>query len=183
VDREALIRIVEGSSFLFPMAILDRFLSICSDQDIVWALMIAFDDFNQFPGKEWKLIAVFVLDMVFNGVVYDENRASLEEEIRYLRAMQGKLTRRCRALRRDPENDLLQCRTLLRQLRFRFADQKQQILTQSRETETIISSEWGNRGESFPRNDYSRQIAQHTALFKEFVLHCGRDSISIVFDL
>jgi hypothetical protein len=53
VDREALIRIVEGSSFLFSMAIFDRFLSISSVQDIVWALMIAFEDFSQFTRKEW----------------------------------------------------------------------------------------------------------------------------------
>jgi hypothetical protein len=32
-------------------------------------------------------MAVFVLDMVFNGVVYDENRANPEEEIRRLRSM------------------------------------------------------------------------------------------------
>jgi hypothetical protein len=109
VDREALIRIVEGSSFLFSMAFFDRFLSISSVQDIVWALMIAFEDFNQFPGKEWQLMVVFVLEMVFNGVVYDENRANLEEEIRRLRSIRGQLTRRCRTLRKDHENDLLQC--------------------------------------------------------------------------
>jgi hypothetical protein len=33
------------------------------------------------------LMAVFVLDMVFNGFVYDENRANFEEEIRRLRSM------------------------------------------------------------------------------------------------
>jgi hypothetical protein len=100
------------------------------------------EDFRQFPGKEWQLMPVFVLDMVFNGVVYEENRPNLEEEIRRLRSMRGKLTRRCRTLRKDHENDLLQCRTLLRQLRSRFADQEQQILTQSREMEMIVSSEW-----------------------------------------
>jgi hypothetical protein len=52
VNREALIRIVDGFSFLFSMAILDRFLSISSVQDIVWALMIAFEVFSQFQGKE-----------------------------------------------------------------------------------------------------------------------------------
>jgi hypothetical protein len=67
VDREALIRIVKGSSFLFSMAFFDSFLSISFVQDIAWALTIAFEDFNQFPGKEWQLMAVFVLDMVFNG--------------------------------------------------------------------------------------------------------------------
>jgi hypothetical protein len=59
-------------------------------------------------------MAVFVLDMVFKGVIYDENRANLEEEIRRLRSMRGQLTRRCRTLRKDHENDLLRCRTLLR---------------------------------------------------------------------
>jgi hypothetical protein len=78
VGREAVLRIVEGSSFFFSMAFVDRFLSISAVQDIVWALTIAFEDFSQFPGKEWQLMAVFVLDMVFNGVVYDENRANLE---------------------------------------------------------------------------------------------------------
>jgi hypothetical protein len=124
VDREAVIRIVEGSSFLSSIAIFDRFLSISSVQDIVWALTIAFEDLSQFPGKEWQLMAIFVLDMVFNGVVYDENRANLEEEIQRLRSMRGQLTRRCRTLRKDHENDLLQCRTLLRQLRSRFTDQE-----------------------------------------------------------
>jgi hypothetical protein len=71
------------------MAFFDRFLSISSVQDIVWVLTIAFEDFSQFPGKEWQLMAVFVLDMVFNGVVHDENRANLEEEIRRLRSMRG----------------------------------------------------------------------------------------------
>jgi hypothetical protein len=99
VDREALIRIVEGSSFLFSMAFFDRLLSISSVQDIVWALTIAFEDFSQFQGKEWQLMAVFVLDMVFNAVIYDENRANLEEEIRRLRSMRGELTRLCRTLR------------------------------------------------------------------------------------
>jgi hypothetical protein len=89
VDREALIRIVEGSSFLFSMTIIDRFLSISSVQDIVWALTIAFENFSQFPGKDWQLMAVFVLDMVFNGVVYDENRANLEEEIWRLSPCEG----------------------------------------------------------------------------------------------
>jgi hypothetical protein len=75
------------------MAIFDRFLSISSVQDIVWALTIAFENFSQFPGEEWQLMAVFVLDMVFNVVVYDENRSNLEEEIRSLRSMRGQLTR------------------------------------------------------------------------------------------
>jgi hypothetical protein len=141
MDREALIQIVEGSSFLFSMAFFDRFLSISSVQDIVWALTITFEDFNQFPGKEWQLMAIFVLNMVFIGVVYDENRANLEEEVRRLGSMRGQQTRRCRILRKDDENNLLQCRTLLRQLRSRFADQKQQILTQGREMEMIVSSE------------------------------------------
>jgi hypothetical protein len=107
------------------MAFFDCFLSISSVQDIGWALTIAFEDFSQFPEKEWPLMAIFVLDMIFNGVVYDENRANLEEEILRLRSMPGQLTRRCRILRKDHENDLLQCRTLLRQLRSRFADQAQ----------------------------------------------------------
>jgi hypothetical protein len=92
VDREATVRIVEGSSFIFSMASFDRFLSTFSVQDIASALTIAFEDFNQFPGKEWQLMVVFVLDMVFNGVVSDGNRANLEEEIRRLRSMQGQLT-------------------------------------------------------------------------------------------
>jgi hypothetical protein len=125
VDREALIRIVEGSSFLFSIAIFDRFLSISSVQDIVLALTIAFEDFSQFPEKEWQLMAVFVLDMAFNVVVYDENRTNPEEEIRRLRSMPGELTCRCRTLRKDHKNDLLQCRTLLRQIWSRFADQEQ----------------------------------------------------------
>jgi hypothetical protein len=99
VDCEALIGIVEDSSFLFSMAFFDRLLSIFSAQDIVWALTIAFDDFSQFPGKECQLMAVFVLDMVFNGVDYDESRANLEEEIWRLRSMPGQLTCRCRTLR------------------------------------------------------------------------------------
>jgi hypothetical protein len=41
----------------------------------------------------------------------------------------------------------------------------------------------GNQGESFPRNHYSRQITHHTALFKKFILRCGRDSVSVVFEL
>jgi hypothetical protein len=70
-------------------------------------------------------MAVLVLDMVFNGVVSEENRANLEEEIRRLRSMRGQLTRRCQTLRKDHEDDLLQCRTLLRELRSRFAGQEQ----------------------------------------------------------
>jgi hypothetical protein len=85
--------------------------------------MIAFEYFGQFPGKGWQLMVVFVLDMAFSGVIYDENRANLKEEIRRQRSMRGQLTRRCRTLRKDHENDLLQCQTLLRQLRSRFADQ------------------------------------------------------------
>jgi hypothetical protein len=69
------------------MAFFDRFLSISSVQDIVWAPTIAFEDFSQFPGKERQLMAVFVLDMFFNGVIYDENRANLGEDIRRLRSM------------------------------------------------------------------------------------------------
>jgi hypothetical protein len=56
VDREALIQIVQGSSLLFSIAFFDRFLSISSVQDIVWALTIAFEDFSQSPGKEWQLM-------------------------------------------------------------------------------------------------------------------------------
>jgi hypothetical protein len=51
--------------------------------------MIAFEDFSQFSGKEWQLMAIFVLDMVSNGVVYGKNRANLEEEIWRLRSMRG----------------------------------------------------------------------------------------------
>jgi hypothetical protein len=108
---------------------------------IVWALTIAFEDFSSFPGKEWQLMPVFVLGIIFNGAVYDENRANLEEEIRRLRSMRGQLTRGCRTVRKDRENDLLQCQTLLHQLRSRFADQEKQILTQSREMEMIVSFE------------------------------------------
>jgi hypothetical protein len=94
-------------------------------------------------------MAVFVLDLVFTGIIYDENRVNLKQEIRRLRSMRGQLTRRCRTLRKDYENDLLQWQTLLRQLRSRFADQEQQILTQSRETEMIASSEWEIRANLF----------------------------------
>jgi hypothetical protein len=52
VDREALIRIVEGSSFSIFNGLFDRFLSISSVQDIIWALTIAFEDLNRFSGKE-----------------------------------------------------------------------------------------------------------------------------------
>jgi hypothetical protein len=86
-------------------------------------------------------MAVFVLDMAFNEVVYDENKTNIEEEIRRLRSVRGQLTRRYRTLRKDHENDLLRCRTLLRQLRSRFTGQEKQIFTQSREMEMIISSE------------------------------------------
>jgi hypothetical protein len=141
VDGEALIRIVECSSFLFSITIFDRFMPISSVQDIDWVLTIAFEDFRQFPGKEWQLMVVFVIDMTFNRVVYNENRLDLEEEIRHLRSMRGQLMRRCRTVRKDHENDLLQWRTLLRQIRSRFADQEQQILAQSREMEMIASSE------------------------------------------
>jgi hypothetical protein len=51
MDREALIQIVDDSSFLFSMAFFDRFLSVSSVQDFVWALTIAFEDFSQFPEK------------------------------------------------------------------------------------------------------------------------------------
>jgi hypothetical protein len=126
-------------------------------------------------------MAAFVLDLVSNGVVYDENRANLEEEIRRPRSMRGQLTRRCRTLRKDHENDLLQCRTLLRQLRSRFADQEQQILTQSREMETIVSSEWEIRTNLF--REMITLAKSHTALFKELILRCGHDFVSVVFDL
>jgi hypothetical protein len=140
-DSEALIRIVASSSFLFSMAFFDHFLFISFVQDMIWALTIAFEDFSQFPGKEWQLMAVFVLGMVFNEVIYDENRANLEQEIRRLRSRRGQLTHRCLTLRKHHENDLLQCRTLFHQLRSRSADQEQQILTQSREMEMVVSSE------------------------------------------
>jgi hypothetical protein len=137
----ALIRIGEGSSFLFSIATFDRFLSISSVQDIVWALTMEFEDFSQFPGKEWQLMAILVLYMVFNGAVYDENSANLEET-RRLRSMREQLTRGCRTLRKDSENDLLQCQILMRQLRSRFADQEQQILTQSREMDWLCIILW-----------------------------------------
>jgi hypothetical protein len=44
VDREELIRIVKGSSFLFSMTFVNGFLSISSVQGIVWALTIASED-------------------------------------------------------------------------------------------------------------------------------------------
>jgi hypothetical protein len=78
VDHKALIRIVEGSSFSFFNGHFQWVLSISSVQDIVWVLTIALEDLSQFPGREWQLVAAFVLDMVFNEVVYDENRANLE---------------------------------------------------------------------------------------------------------
>jgi hypothetical protein len=86
-------------------------------------------------------MAVFVLDKIFNGVVYDENRANLEEEIRRPRSMRGQLTRRCRTLRKGHENNLFQCQTLLCQLQSRFADQEQQLLIQSRRMEMMVRSE------------------------------------------
>jgi hypothetical protein len=87
LDREALIQIIEASWFLFSMALFDEFLSICTVQEVLWALTIAFEDFSQFHGRQWKFMAVFVLDMVFNAVIYDENRLNLKEEIRLLRSM------------------------------------------------------------------------------------------------
>jgi hypothetical protein len=86
-------------------------------------------------------MAVFVLDMVFNGIIDDKDRSNLEEEIRRLRPMRGQLTCRCRTLRNEHENDLSQCRTLRRQLRSQLAGQEQQIIIYSRETEKIVSSE------------------------------------------
>jgi hypothetical protein len=70
-------------------------------------------------------MAVFVLDMILNAVIYDEDRSNLEEEIRHLRYMRGKLTRQCRTLRKEDENDLSQCRTLLCQLRSQLVGQEQ----------------------------------------------------------
>jgi hypothetical protein len=86
-------------------------------------------------------MAVFVLDMVFNVVIYDEDRSNLEKEIGRLRSMRGQLTRRCRTLRKEHENDPSQYRTVLRQLRSQLAGQEQQIVIHSREMEKIASSE------------------------------------------
>jgi hypothetical protein len=57
MDRKALIRIVEASSFLFSVAISDGFLSICIVQEISWALTLAFKDFTEFHGRKWQLMA------------------------------------------------------------------------------------------------------------------------------
>jgi hypothetical protein len=86
-------------------------------------------------------MTVFVLDMVCNGVIYDEDRSNLEEEIRRLRSIRKQLTHRCRILRKEHENDVSQYRTLLRQPRSQLTGQEQQIVIHSRETEKIISSE------------------------------------------
>jgi hypothetical protein len=51
VGREALIRIVEGSSFLFSMTIFNRFLSIFSVQNIVQALTIAWRTLVNYQGS------------------------------------------------------------------------------------------------------------------------------------
>jgi hypothetical protein len=55
------------------MALFDEFMLICTAQEVLWAPTIAFEDFRQFQGRQWQFTAVFVLDMVFNGVIYGED--------------------------------------------------------------------------------------------------------------
>jgi hypothetical protein len=124
VDRDRVIHIIESWSFLFSLTVFDNVFSIHTIQDLARVLTIAFEDYRQFPDGQWQLMVGFVLELAFSSIVYDRNRDSLEEEITRLRSMRGKLTRRCRTLKKESADELSECHTMMHQLRSLVADQE-----------------------------------------------------------
>jgi hypothetical protein len=100
IDRETLISAGRGSSFLFSTAVFDAFFACTKPHDLVLLLALAFEDLGQLEDREWPMIAAFVLELIFSGVIYDKTAVdNLEEGIAALKSLRGRLTRRCHTMK------------------------------------------------------------------------------------
>jgi hypothetical protein len=138
LDQKALVAVTNGSSFLFSTRIFDLFFSCGSSQDLVTLLGAAFEEFSQYPERQWQFMAVFVLEMAFARVVYDAATIDRQEaQIARLRSLRGKLTRRCRTRKEEYEAEIAALTIEVRQLRNEVA-QLQKALSAKENAEKPI---------------------------------------------
>jgi hypothetical protein len=68
--------------------------------ELIMLLTRTFNDVSEFEGRDWKQMAIFIVDMIYSGVVYDDTATvNLEETIADLKSLRGRLTRRFRPVK------------------------------------------------------------------------------------
>jgi hypothetical protein len=141
LDQDALITIAQTNSFLFSVRLFDCLFSCKSVPGLVYLLAVAFEQFSQYPGRQWQLMAMFVLEIGFKGVVCDTKTIEkLEDEITRLRSLRGRLTRTCRTIREENDREMASMREQLRQLRSQVARLEEELSMKEGEIERTISS-------------------------------------------
>jgi hypothetical protein len=118
VDRQKLAETVRESSFLFSLAVVDSSFGCRTIRDLVTLLGIAFDDFSQFPERNWQFMAAFVVEMIAKSVVrIPPTAVNLESQITALKSLRGSLTRKFRTVKADHEREKSELRMEIRDLR------------------------------------------------------------------
>jgi hypothetical protein len=167
IDRGPLITAVKDSSFLFSLWVFDAFFGCRTVRDLRALLAIAFHDFAQMEGADWSLMAAFVLELIFNGVVYDKTAMdNLEESIAALKSLRGRLTRRCRTIKAQHSETDATAKAEIRQLRAQLAREEGRRLAQDGHlqlseqfhTRTAMLKELITLAASDGANRYSQQL-------------------------
>jgi hypothetical protein len=69
----------------------------------LWPFPIIFrqlEDFSQLESRDWTVLAIFVFELIYKRVVYNEMAVIiLEESIADLKSLRGRLTRKFRTLK------------------------------------------------------------------------------------
>ena len=151
LDRDALIPLIRCNSFLFSLGVFDALFSCKSVTDLVCVLGLAFQDFSLSANDQWQFMAVFALEIGCKGVVYEENTiakladrtnvvAGLEDEVARLNSLRGRLTRTCRTIHRQNDEEIAAMRQELRVLRSRVAELDEQLSISGAQMDQTVSS-------------------------------------------
>jgi hypothetical protein len=118
LDRPALAETVRGSSFLFSLTVVDSVFGCRTTRDLVALLAKAFQDFSEFPERNWPLMAAVVVEMIAKNIVRPEpTAANLETQITTLKSLRGKLTRKFRTEKANHQREKAQLQKQIRDLR------------------------------------------------------------------
>jgi hypothetical protein len=71
LDRRVLIAITRSNSFLFSVRLFDCVFSCKFVPGFVCVFAAAIEHFSHSPGRQWQLMAIFVVEIGFKGVVSD----------------------------------------------------------------------------------------------------------------
>jgi hypothetical protein len=129
-------------------------------EDLVWLLGAAFEEYGRQRKRQWRLMAVFVLEIACKGVVYDAKTVAkladgakalskLEADVAHLKSLRGRLTRKCRTIHDQNDTATAALRQELHDLRSHVAELEDELSTSEGELERTVSSKSAVRADVF----------------------------------